>query len=527
MAGLSGGVGDVLGAQKRGAHIVFRYFDPFADRVFIIGSFNGWSESIRMEKSRDGIWTAKMSASECPVGSTYKYKAYIGDEVKYITDPYSEMTDGAPYYNSVVCKPDGYVWGDGAFLESNAAVYKNGFNDEPLHIYELTLDGWCSEHIKDDVTYERIARELSVYAKQMRYTHVLLDDVFARYFNMDSGAYSVAYYAPNTRFGNTHGFRRFVDIMHRANIGVMIECNFGGGADIYSRYEMCTAVVLYWMRNYHIDGVALAVNDKRSADLATDIERGVHAMRCDAAVIARGDRAFVKYVNNCIPWISGGSEDFLQYFKRSFQDRTASGLCDSLGVGCEIVTPVEKYCVDELCGDEWRIFAGARALSACVVTMCCKKMMYMGQEIGMEEANSAGGVKWRLTDRYYNARLQLCMSDLGELYLSYPALWQDDNMEMIDESSADIGVVSFERMLGDERLITVVNLSVDVYDCHGITVSRAGVYDEIFNSDSERYGGSGVVNSGAVNTAPYKKGRAMMYVKVPPLAVSVFKLRVK
>ncbi len=525
LKGGSSEIGDVLGANKRGAYVVFRYFDPFADRVFVIGSFNGWGESLRMERSRDGIWTAMVSHTDCPVGSTYKYKVYIGEDVKYITDPYSEKNDGAPYYNSVVSRPDGYVWGDGAFLESNAAVYNNGFENEPLHIYELRLDGWCAEHLRWNATYESLAKELSVYAKQMRYTHVLLDDVFAKYFNMDSGSYSVAYYAPNTRFGDAHSFRRFVDIMHRANIGVIIDCNFDGGADIYSRYELCSATVLYWMRNYHIDGVLLSVNGKRSADMAANTERAVHSMRCDAAVIVRGEKRFVRLVENCIPWITNRTNRFSRFFVGDLKKTKVSKLGFALSRGEELIEIGEKQGADEHRADEWRTFAGARALSACAFTACCKKATFMGQEIGEAAIDFDRCVRWEMTDGAYHAKLQLCLSDLGELYLSDPTLWQNDNIRTIDESRADIGVISFERTLGAHRILVVVNMSANVYEYHGISVSHAGVYEEIFNSDSTRYGGSGVVNREEIRADHNKKGGAIMYVKVPPLAVSVFRQR--
>ena len=122
---------EFFGAHKRGAYVVFRYFDPFADRVFVAGSFNGWCESVPMEKARDGVWTATVSKDDCPVGTKYKYKVYEDGKERYVSDPYGEKTDGEPYHNSVLCKTDGYVWGDGAYLEQSRAVYGNGFENQP------------------------------------------------------------------------------------------------------------------------------------------------------------------------------------------------------------------------------------------------------------------------------------------------------------------------------------------------------------------------------------------------------------
>ncbi|MBQ4091088.1 MAG: hypothetical protein IJC64_02095 [Clostridia bacterium] len=159
---IAGDKGLPFGAHIWGAYVVFNYFDPFADRVFVTGSFNGWSESTPMEKIRGGVWTATVSKAACPTGSTYKYKVYDGQECRFVTDPYSEGTDGEPYHNSVVCKKDGYLWGDGSFLDANAIYANGGYEKMPLHVYEVSLRGFFTHHIGASVTYEVAARELGV-----------------------------------------------------------------------------------------------------------------------------------------------------------------------------------------------------------------------------------------------------------------------------------------------------------------------------------------------------------------------------
>ena len=58
-----------------------------------------------------------------------------------------------------------------------------------------------------------------------------------------------------------------------------------------------------------------------------------------------------------------------------------------------------------------------------------------------------------------------------------------------------------------------------------IGVPRAGVYQEIFNTDSEIFGGSNLGNAGAVTADPIlSHGRpASISIILPPLAVVVFK----
>ncbi|MBE6584425.1 MAG: hypothetical protein E7649_05555 [Ruminococcaceae bacterium] len=526
-AGSYGEAGDFFGAHKRGANVVFRYFDPFADRVFVVGSFNGWGESVRMRRDKDGIWTAKVKISDCPMESLYKYKVYEGDDTRYVTDPYSEKTDGSHYHNSVVCNSDGYVWGDGAFLENSAFVYGNGFDNEPFYVYEMSIEGWCAKHMGESATYESVARELSVYAKQMRYTHVLLNDVFARYFDADRAKHSVVYYAPNTRFGDSYCFRRFVDIMHKANVGVIINCHFGSDADIYLKRELYSGTVLYWISNYHIDGVALTARNDMEAKMALELSLQAKALRPDIALIVNGGFGNLLVDSNCIPRCVESERALLRYFVGGFDDRCAGGLCQCAPDGRELVSGFEKYCTDELLGDEWRVFAGARAIASCLMTLCCKKAIFMGAEIGMGEKTFGGCVEWSLLEHDFNAGLQLCYADLGELYLSCPSLWRNSNFSFIDESASDRGVVSFERDLGEERLSVIVNLSVNVYENHKLGVLRDGTYDEVFNSDSLCYGGSGVVNGKGISSTRIGTSGAIIQIKVPPLAVAVFRLRDK
>ena len=180
---------------------------------------------------------------------------------------------------------------------------------------------------------------------------------------------------------------------------------------------------------------------------------------------------------------------------------------------------------DELMGDGWRIFAALRALETCRMTLGGKKTTYMGREI----AASGDGktVDWRLLGEERCACLQLCHSDLGELYLSHKALWKVNGHTNADESFADCGVVSFERVCEEERLVVVVNTSVNVYARHNVTVSRDGAYDEIFNSDSTRYGGSGVTNCGTIVAKAGDDGVTRLCITVPPLAAAIFKFRVQ
>ena len=507
---------DFFGAHVKGAFVVFRYFDPFADEVALVGGFCGWSEGVRMDKDAFGVWTARLALAQCPAGSAYKYKVKADGIERYITDPYCEKTDGEPFHNSVFVRADGYVWGDGAFLESALATYGEGYEGRPMHVYELSLGAWSRGYLGKGATYESVARELAVYSKQMGYTHVLITDVFARRVDLERGEGAIAYYAPDSALGDTYAFRKFVDIMHKAGVGVITDCHFGLYTDVYSRNELCLGVALYWMSNYHIDGIRLTVADERECEIAQSVARGLREARGDAMVIVAGAK---ETLDGCICF----EECLLDgFFRGDFEHRDARGLCESVDAD-SICSVIGAYRTGALEGDEWRSAAGARALTACLMTAPCKKATVMGCELGSYASVWGQDVDWSLLDSRRNAELQLCYADLGEMYLSEPSLWSAG--AVVTSCEEKKGVISFERSFGDTRLCILVNLSVNVYEGFALRLTRAGVYDEIFNSDKACYGGSGVT-CGEV-TAENCGDSACAYVRVPPLAVSVFKLRVQ
>lgn len=509
-----------LGVTEIGNSFVFRYLDPFADNVFIVGSFNGWSESYPMQRTHTGVWSIAIAKKDCPDGSKYKYKVSCDGHHEYVADPYGDITDGEPYYNSVVRQTNGYTWSDESYLESKSLMYAKGFDGQPFHVYEMSIDGWCTDG-QDAKSYQNVAKELSVYARQMGYTHVLVGDALSSNCAGDRGEDTLKCYAPNAKFGDVDEFRRFVDVMHGARIGVIVDWNFDNGQDIYSKYGLSSEIVLHWMRSYHIDGVAFTVDGQNGAHLASELSHNVRAINNDAIIIVRGPGAHAVRSADCIVYDEAYGESVLNPFSCRFEQRNALYRDFANGNNHIVGFGQERY-ARSIPGDEWRAFAGARAAFSSLMTLGGKKHTYMGCEIGMTDE---GQVDWTLLDGAYNAGLQLCYSDIGEIYLAHPSLWQSADARVLDDSYSNDGVVLFERVFGDEILLVLVNTSVNAYENRAFFVGERGTYDEIFNSDSERYCGSGVINKKAMRTLSVKGRAVLASLRVPPLAVAVFKKR--
>lgn len=121
------------------------------------------------------------------------------------------------------------------------------------------------------------------------------------------------------------------------------------------------------------------------------------------------------------------------------------------------------------------------------------------------------------------------ITDILKLYKDTGALYEldenSDGFEWLNNISAQDNIISFLRKSESGEMVMVVCNFADLpYMKHELGVPFAGKYKEIFNSDSEIYGGTGVVNKRV------KASRAVecdfrdnsIKVDIPPLGISIF-----
>jgi 1,4-alpha-glucan branching enzyme len=126
--------------------------------------------------------------------------------------------------------------------------------------------------------------------------------------------------------------------------------------------------------------------------------------------------------------------------------------------------------------------------------------------------------------------MQLLTRDLLHLYRSTPALYRYEfdwqGFEWINCHDAEQSILSFMRK-GDDReiVLVIVNLTPVPRKNYRIGVPLAGYYREIFNSDSEYYGGSNMGNGPMALLAenlPWMDRPCSLSLVLPPLATLVF-----
>ena len=275
--------------QNGEAGVVFRVWAPHAKAVSIVGDFNSWTPGEHpMEMVTDGIWERFVPGIK--QFDVYKYCITTpADELVYKADPYAFHTETRPSNGSKVYDIEGYEWGDAAWIKDEQ---KRDVINSPMSIYELQVGSWKMKDPENGIPYNyaELAEELIPYIKEMGYTHVELLPVMEYPFDGSWGYQVTGYFAPTSRYGTPKDFMAFVDKMHEAGIGVIMDWvpahfpkdgfglyNFDGEACYedpnpkrgehkewgtmvfdFGRSEVQSFLIssaLYWLEQYHIDGL--------------------------------------------------------------------------------------------------------------------------------------------------------------------------------------------------------------------------------------------------------------------------------
>ena len=178
-------------------------------------------------------------------------------------------------------------------------------------------------------------------------------------------------------------------------------------------------------------------------------------------------------------------------------------------------------------GDEWRQFAGLRALLAFQWAHPGKQLLFMGSEFGQgDEWSEEAGLAWYVLEYPRHAGVQQLVKDLNTTYAARPALWQQDSspagFEWIDANDAAGNVLSFLRYGADGSVLACVcNFAAVPHHDYRIGLPSAGPWTELLNTDADTYGGSGTGNYGRVQAVhePWHGRPASASISIPPIGV--------
>ena len=192
----------------------------------------------------------------------------------------------------------------------------------------------------------------------------------------------------------------------------------------------------------------------------------------------------------------------------------------------------KKSLLNKMHGDYWQKFAGLRLFLAYMFAHPGKKLLFMGGEFGQfDEWKDLTELDWQLLEFESHKQFLQYVKELNQFYRQEKALFEldhhPDGFTWIDPHDSNQSIVTFMRHDKEGNYLVILgNFTPNTYENYRIGVPDFGVYQEIFNSDSERFGGSGKGNNQASRSEmlPWHNQRYSLNIQVPPLAIIMFKL---
>lgn len=189
--------------------------------------------------------------------------------------------------------------------------------------------------------------------------------------------------------------------------------------------------------------------------------------------------------------------------------------------------------INKMPGDKWQQLANLRMFYAWMYAHPGKKLLFQGDEFGQTaEWNHDRSIDWHFLEYTEHAGVHRAVRDLNHLYLSEPSLYALDHepggFEWIMHDDAENSVFAFVRKgMQGECIVVLVNATPVVRQGFRVGVPYSGFYEEVFNSDSELYGGGNMGNAGGIPSegqGSHSRENSIV-VTLPPLATVYFKLR--
>ena len=218
--------------EKFGAHlrtigdaagVYFAVWAPNAQRVSVVGDFNGWDGRVNPMRKLIGSGVWELFLPGIKQGAHYKFEIRTQTGAVLLkSDPFAFFNQHGKSTASMVYDLQRYAWNDEAWMESRRT--KN-WPQSAISIYEVHLGSWRrnAEEGNRQLSYLEHADTLLPYVLEMGYTHIELLPVAEHPFEGSWGYQVTNYYAPTSRFGPPDDFRHFIDKCHQAGVGVIME----------------------------------------------------------------------------------------------------------------------------------------------------------------------------------------------------------------------------------------------------------------------------------------------------------------
>ncbi len=345
----------------------------------------------------------------------------------------------------------------------------------------------------------------------------------------------------------------------------------------YERNEVRSFLIsnaMFWLDKFHVDGLRVdAVASMLYLDysrkegewipnefggrenlgalsLLKDLNSITHAYFPDTIMIAEESTSWPMvskpvYAGGLgfdFKWDMGWMHDTLKYFQKdsiyrkyhqndlTFRSVYAFHENFVLSLSHDEVVHGKGSMINKMGGDTWQKFANLRCLYSYMYSLPGKKLIFMGNEIAQwAEWDHDSSLDWHLLNDMPHQQMLKLVTDLNNLYRQESAFHIDADplgFEWIDSSDHDNSVLSYVRKdFHGNYILCVINLTPAPHEKYSIGVPEKGIWQEIFNSDSSHYGGSGFGNMGEKETVelPLHGRPYSLELNLPPLGALFLK----
>lgn len=299
-----------MGATVYSSGVAFRVWAPYAQKVFVAGTFNDWSPDANpLANERNGYWSADVTGAK--PGDGYKFRILNGGNELWRIDPYARQVTNS-IGEAVVMDP-AFDWGDDDFRPAawNA-----------MTIYEMHVGTFTSGAEGTPGDFDGAAARLSYLAELGVNTILVMPP--SEFPGDVSWGYNPSHlFAVESSYGGPLAFKRFVAAAHQHGIAVLLDVvyNHFGPSDLdlwqfdgwnenglggvyfyndwrantpwgdtrpdYGREEVRQYIrdnALMWLHEYHVDGLrfdatAYIRNVKGNDNPGDDLPEGWNLLR--------------------------------------------------------------------------------------------------------------------------------------------------------------------------------------------------------------------------------------------------------
>lgn len=346
----------------------------------------------------------------------------------------------------------------------------------------------------------------------------------------------------------------------------------------FARYEVISFLVssaMFWLDKFHIDGIRVGAlssmlyldygkedgewlpnkfgskENLEAIDFIKRLNTAVHMYHPDVMMFAEENTSWPKLTSKIeegglgfdFKWNMGWMNDMLHYMSLNSMWRPFNH--DSLTfsffyafaerfllpVSHDEVSHGKGSLINKMPGQYDEKFAGVRAFIAYMYAHPGKKLIFMGTEIGQfEEWDVNSAIQWDLLSYNSHRELKEFFKEINKFYLENKPFYELDTVwkgfDWIHHDDYTNSVIAFKRTdSSGNEIVAVCNFQPIAREGYFIGVPKHGLYDEIFNSDELKFGGTGVSNGKGIKTEHMKihgcnQGLSLT---LPPLGVIYLK----